>query len=162
MENIDEKTIRTNLVVDEVYNYIQHLGLIAGITGQTVGDATKYSVFTFGSAVKANYALDAEGNITVDADFSTEASRYPGETKTFDRRINPDLADFNEVRRVLMEKYGVEFGLSYEDEQYTIAETNGSGDMISTVDKTHYNIKSHMAIRGRLLNQELESTAVLK
>lgn len=154
-----EKARRTELAVEEVRNYMEHLKIVAEMNGVNNGDATKFSVFSFGEAVKASYAIDEQGNIVVDADFSTEKSRYPGEKETFDRRINPDLVDFDAVRTGLMNKYGIEFGLGYKEDSYTREEWNGSGDMESSYNMSHYNIDSHMFIKGRVLDKAIDREA---
>ena len=154
-----EKARRTELAIEEVHNYMEHLKIIAEMTGASNGDATKYSVFSFGEAVKASYATDEQGNIVVDADFSTKESRYPGEKETFDRRINPDLVDFDAVRTGLMNKYGIEFGLGYKEDTYTKEEWNGSGDMESSYNMSHYDIDSHMFIKGRVLDKAIDREA---
>ena len=154
-----EKARRTELAVEEVRNYMEHLKIVAEMNGVNNGDATKFSVFSFGEAVKASYAIDEQGNIVVDADFSTEKSRYPGEKETFDRKINPDLVDFDAVRTGLMNKYGIEFGLGYKEDSYTREEWNGSGDMESSYNMSHYNIDSHMFIKGRVLDKAIDREA---
>jgi hypothetical protein len=154
-----EKARRTELAVEEVRNYMEHLKIVAEMNGVNNGDATKFSVFSFGEAVKASYAIDEQGNIVVDADFSTEKSRYPGDKETFDRRINPDLVDFDAVRTGLMNKYGIEFGLGYKEDSYTREEWNGSGDMESSYNMSHYNIDSHMFIKGRVLDKAIDREA---
>ncbi len=150
-----EKRRKVDLIVEEIYNYFKHLKLVSEITGKTNGDATKYSVFSFGDAAGANYLVDEEGNLIVNVDFSTQVSRYPGETDTFDRKIDLDFVDFDAVREGLLVKHGIEFGMSYKEEQYTNTEWGGSGDMEASYDMTHYNIDSHIWMSGKVNTKDL-------
>jgi hypothetical protein len=56
-----------------------------------------------------------------------------------------------------MTKYGKDLGLGYKEEQYTKEEWNGSGDMESSYDMTHYNIDSHMMIKGRIMSKNMDT-----
>ncbi len=58
-----------------------------------------------------------------------------------------------------MNKYGIEFGLGYKEDSYTREEWNGSGDMESSYNMSHYNIDSHMFIKGRVLDKAIDREA---
>ena len=62
---------------------------------------------------------------------------------------------------MLLAKYGVEFGLSYKEEQYTRTEWNGSGDMEVSYDMTHYNIDSHIVMKANINTKDLGPNASL-
>ena len=155
----EEKKRVTDLAVEEIYNYLKHVEIVALMKKENKGDATKYSALSFGDAVSATYEIDPEGNVVINADFSTQKSRYPGEKDTFDRRIDPTLIDADAVREGLMTKYGVEFGLTYKEETFTKEEWNGSGDMESCYNMTHYNIESRMMVKGKVRDKEIAREA---
>ena len=172
--NIREQKVE--LVADEIKLYLEHLNLIAGITGKQTGDATSYSAFSFGKPTKVEYQLDEEGNMLANLDFSTinwdwnndenfhadvdldhEEHGYEiytdwmrNHSGEFSRNINLGLVDFDAVKECLNEKYGIDFSLSYDEKTYSKTHVNGSEDYVSENRCVYYKVDSQMYLKGKV------------
>lgn len=150
---------KAELTAEEIYNYLRHVEIVSLMNNEAKGDVSKYSVFSFGTAASADFTIDEEDKYVVNVDFSSQVRRYPSEQKRLDYNIDYKSVDFEAVKEILMNKYGIEFGLSYDEKVNTETVWNGSGDMETSYDMTNYNIDSHMIVRGRTKDKEFAKEA---
>ena len=185
----NNKETKVGLIVDEIKLYLDHLNLIAGITGKKTGDATEYSALSFGKPTAVTYRIDEDGNIIVDLNFSTinwewnddenfkadvdlDYAEHVNKIYTtwmkhhasvFNRKFKFDFTDFNAVGDILKEKYGIDFRLYYEEKTYSKTHVNGSEDRMSESRCVYYNVNSHMFLRGKVKKLDFdESSEYLK
>ena len=182
---MEKKEDITNLVAEEVMLYLSHLDLVSKIKGEQKGVATEYSALSFGKPSVAKYEMTEDGIINADLDFSSVTWDYDYDNKVkedinldnealnpmdtwklmkgknqigFYRRLKTDMVDFDKLRNILSEKYGINFNLTYDEKIYSETKWNGSdGEEIDNRVVYHV-IDSHMYMAGRAMNLEEESS----
>ncbi len=166
--------VNTNLVAREIVLFLKHLELVSKITNKENGDITNYCGFTFGKPAKGSYVLLEDGTINVDLDFSSDTWHWGSKKEKIDtdldgikanidtwkwmnnnqegfiRLLNIDMVDFEELKRILMEKYGIDFNVSYGERVFAETKVNGSEDRISSAVCIFNVIDSHMVINGNV------------
>lgn len=153
--DIDDKKRATQYTADELYNYLEHINILASIKGSINGDVTDFSAFSFGKAASAQYRIDEDGTITVNLDFSSVDKAYDSSSiSKSERRIDPSLVDFDVVSDDLMSKYGVMLNFSYHEGETEEKEWNGSGDMEEERTVVKHVVDSKMVLSGKLLEKK--------
>ena len=165
----------TNLVAIEIVLLLKHLELISRITNKENGEITEYSSLSFGTPSKGFYSLLDDGTIDIDLDFSSNTWHWGSKKDTkidvdldkvetdidtydwmnnhqkgFIRLLNKDMVDFEELKKILMERYGIDFNISYDEKVYAETKTNGSEDRVSSAVCIYNVIDSHMIIKGNI------------
>ena len=133
---------------------------------------------TYFEFYKKNYFMEEENNIYIPyrlkiskhGDLTMSAPRYytdylyrdasyeplivvragKNNQEGFIRLLNIDMVDFEELKRILMEKYGIDFNVSYGERVFAETKVNGSEDRISSAVCIFNVIDSHMAINGNV------------
>ena len=182
----------SNLIAYEIRLYLEQLELLSLIIDEKKGDTKNYSSLSFGTPSNVKYEIMADGSIKVDLDFSSVAWTWNEDKNTkidvnldyeknkpidlwtwmrvkgngFIRKINKDVVDFDEVKDILKEKYGIECNFSYDEKTYSLTHTNGSDDMISSMRCVYYKVDSKLSLfrKNKYLNnnQVIEPEEVAK
>ena len=183
---MDKKVFSSELIADEIKLYLEHLDLISRNLNEKEGNVTDYSNLSFGKATDAKYKIsdddyinallnfstatwewdDKENPKTVDVDLDAQENRYMYNTimiftqchnNGFIRTIDKDSVNFEEVKNILMEKYGIELVFSYTEKTYAKTYTNGSDNIISRDRAISYIVDSHLFLRGKVKTFEKKS-----
>ncbi len=173
----------TELVADEIASYLYHLEIISKIKNETKGTVTEFSALSFGTPSSASFEITDDGIINVDFDFSSTAWDYDDDNKItedvnldveslnmpdtwkwmrgkqqsrFDYKFKKGMFDTEALKAVLLQKYGINCNISYDEKVYSETRANGSDGMESEDRFVYFVVDSHMNVKGntRYLNQD--------
>ena len=168
----------SNLVAQEIVLYLTKIALLSKIKGENSGSVTNDTSFTFGKPSKADYVLNEDGTLDVEISFSSNTWHWASNDETqnvdvnldlieekidtfkwmnnhqkgFNRLLKRDCVDFEELRNILFNKYGIAFELSYDEKTYSETRWNGSDDNYSSAVAIFNVINSEIFIRGNVKN----------